>query len=60
MIEGKTARHVWMEGWEFPTVEGALETSGLFTIHEYDRRRQTNIEDCISTIIIYELCNGKD
>ena len=49
-----------MEGWEFPTVEEALDTSGLWDIQEYNRRCQANIEDYISTIMIYDLCNGKD
>ena len=59
-IAGKTARRVGEEGWEYPPVEEALEAAGLWPMQEYVWSHQATIAYCISTHMIYELCNGVD
>ena len=46
--------------WEYYLVYMALETTVIWPIKEYVRRRQAKIAEYISGITIYELCTGAE
>ena len=42
-ITGMTVRRTTSGGWKWPLVAEALETSGIWTIKEYIKRRQDTV-----------------
>ena len=57
-IVGKMARSVRAEGWVWPPVEETLEAAWIPPMNSYVKRRQSTIEEYITTSTIYELCTG--
>ena len=53
-----TAR--WSGGMGVPPMEEDLEVAGLWPMQDHTRRIQANIEEYITTRLIYELCTREE
>ena len=51
-----TAQRAEDRDWEYPPVDNAMESAGLWTIKEYIQIRQENMAEQVACWTIYELC----
>ena len=52
------ARHTIIREWEWPRVDEALDTSGVWTIKKYIHWRQDTVTAQVAWRPIYKLCMG--
>ena len=55
-ITGMTAKRGAGGGWEYPSVEEAMEDTGIHPVGVYIKRRQTNISERVACRPVYALC----
>ena len=59
-IMGITARHMMNGDQEWPLLDEALDTAGLWQIDEYIQQRHDILAAHVACRTIYELCTGSE